>query len=278
MDAIIKRAPAGAPATEPTPLATTSTLADATTPGQLGRQAPIEPDHHRRFHQHADRRLGRPVVWIDAAQALPPRLISAPTASASREISLDRLARRTRPLTRRRLAQIATKLTAATDFAERVAFQKSLQTRQRLLADNPTSAAAARDVSFSHWQLMRLHAQAENEVEAQRHAASCFAILDAFHREGRPMDPAMRQIHQHLAGLMETPSKPREDGAELPDALVRHIFADPQADALLRKVMADNGLDGTPADLPLETQRAIVAMLMKAGVIQLSGGEGTAER
>jgi len=63
--------------------------------------------------------LGRPVVWIDAARARLPRLIAAPTASGSRELSLDQLAQRARPLTRRRLAQIGARLTAATDFAER---------------------------------------------------------------------------------------------------------------------------------------------------------------
>ncbi|MGE0205778.1 MAG: hypothetical protein AB7E70_03000, partial [Hyphomicrobiaceae bacterium] len=63
---------------------------------------------------------------------------------------------------------------------------------------------------------------------------------------------------------------------ELPDALVRQVFSDPQADALLRKVMADNGHDGAPADLPFGTQRAIVAILMTAGVIRLGGGEEAA--
>ncbi|MEZ5818910.1 MAG: hypothetical protein R3D44_17690 [Hyphomicrobiaceae bacterium] len=63
--------------------------------------------------------LGRPVIWIDAARSRLPGLIAAPTASGSREISLDRLASRARPLTRRRLAQIGARLTGAMDFAER---------------------------------------------------------------------------------------------------------------------------------------------------------------
>jgi len=44
-------------------------------------------------------------------------------------------------------------------------------------------------------------------------------------------------------------------------------------------VMATNGLEGAPADLPMETKRAIVAMLIQNGVIQIGegpegGGEG----
>ncbi len=57
-------------------------------------------------------------------------------------------------------------------------------------------------------------------------------------------------------------------GANIPDAMVRQIFADPQAQEMLRDVMQQNNLTGAPAGLPFEVQRAIVAALMEAGVIQ----------
>ncbi|MEQ1713026.1 MAG: hypothetical protein ABL908_16715 [Hyphomicrobium sp.] len=41
---------------------------------------------------------------------------------------------------------------------------------------------------------------------------------------------------------------------------------------MLRKVMADNGLEGRPEDLPLDAQRSIVAMLVEAGVIKFGHG------
>lgn len=53
---------------------------------------------------------------------------------------------------------------------------------------------------------------------------------------------------------------------------MRHVFTDPRADELLRKVMADNGLEGRPEDLPLDAQRSIVAMLVEAGVIKFGHG------
>ncbi|MEQ1713027.1 MAG: hypothetical protein ABL908_16720, partial [Hyphomicrobium sp.] len=82
------------------------------------------------------------------------------------------------------------------------AFEKSNETFERLLASNPGSASAARDVSVSHFMLARLHGQAGNEPGVQHHLSRCFAILDGFHKAGRPMDPQMRQLHAQLTGMM----------------------------------------------------------------------------
>jgi hypothetical protein len=53
--------------------------------------------------------------------------------------------------------------------------------------------------------------------------------------------------------------------------LVRQVSADPRADELLRKVMADNGLVGEPGELPSDMQRAIVEALVRDGIIGVSG-------
>jgi hypothetical protein len=66
-------------------------------------------------------------------------------------------------------------------------------------------------------------------------------------------------------------AKEELDLPEMPDALVRHIFAEPQAQEMLRDIMQQNSLSGAPSDLPLEVQRAIVTALMKQGIIQVGG-------
>jgi hypothetical protein len=45
------------------------------------------------------------------------------------------------------------------------------------------------------------------------------------------------------------------------------VFADPQADPILRDIMNGNQLTGEPADLPQDIKRAIVQLLIDQGVI-----------
>jgi tetratricopeptide (TPR) repeat protein len=149
------------------------------------------------------------------------------------------------------------------------AFEQSLALRQRLRDANPGSAAAARDVAVSHYMLAR-HAQAAgDEARAAHHLQACFAILDQFHRDRRPMDPQMRRLHARLAPMFSdsAPDTASEPDPAVPDELVAHIFADPEAHELLQQVMTANGLDGDPAALDIESQRAIVAMLIDSGII-----------
>ncbi|MCB1237937.1 MAG: hypothetical protein KDM91_22920, partial [Verrucomicrobiae bacterium] len=58
---------------------------------------------------------------------------------------------------------------------------------------------AARDLSVSHFKFFHLYREQEKQTEAVTHLAHCFAILDGFHRAGRPMDPQMRALHAQLA-------------------------------------------------------------------------------
>ena len=149
------------------------------------------------------------------------------------------------------------------------AFEQSLALRQRLRDANPGSAAAAREVAVSHYMLAR-HAQAAgDEARAAHHLQACFAILDQFHRDRRPMDPQMRRLHARLAPMFSdsAPDTASEPDPAVPDELVAHIFADPEAHELLQQVMTANGLDGDPAALDIESQRAIVAMLIDSGII-----------
>ena len=80
-------------------------------------------------------------------------------------------------------------------------YERDLQMSEQLLADNPQSAQAARDVASSHVQMYNFHQSTGDTQRADEHGAACFAILDAFAREGRPMDPQMRQLHAQLAPM-----------------------------------------------------------------------------
>ena len=60
-------------------------------------------------------KLGKPVVWIDAADVRLPRLIVYPTASESRPTTLAMIASRAKPFTRRRLAALAASVVLHSD-------------------------------------------------------------------------------------------------------------------------------------------------------------------
>jgi tetratricopeptide (TPR) repeat protein len=80
-------------------------------------------------------------------------------------------------------------------------YQRDLEISERLLAANPESAQAARDVSVSHFKFFHIHRQRGDEQAAMASLAKCFAILDSFARAGRPMDAQMRQLHAQLAPM-----------------------------------------------------------------------------
>ena len=85
-------------------------------------------------------------------------------------------------------------------------YQRSLEVRERLLAANPDSAQAARDVATSHWKLHVFHRSHDAPDRAKAHREKCFAILDSFARAGRPMDAQMRNLYEKLKPLF--PTKP----------------------------------------------------------------------
>ena len=78
---------------------------------------------------------------------------------------------------------------------------RDLEISERLLTANPESAQAARDVSVSYFKLSELHRQRGDEQAAKDSRAKCFAILDHFVKQGRPMDAAMRNLHTKLKPL-----------------------------------------------------------------------------
>ncbi len=76
---------------------------------------------------------------------------------------------------------------------------------------------------------------------------------------------------QAVAALMAMAQKQQDAAGEepdIPEELVRRVFAEAQFQDLLRDIVQRNGLSGAPADLPMETKRAIVAALMKQGFIE----------
>ncbi len=77
-------------------------------------------------------------------------------------------------------------------------FQRSLEVRERLLLANPQSAQAARDLSVSHLKFFHFHQHRGEQQLARRSLAKCFAILDSFTAQGRPMDAEMRGLHEQL--------------------------------------------------------------------------------
>ncbi len=80
-------------------------------------------------------------------------------------------------------------------------FERSLELKEKLMADNPYSSEAARDIMVSHFKLFHLHREAGDEPKAIEHLTLCFAILNSFALEGRPMDPGMRELHAQLAPM-----------------------------------------------------------------------------
>ena len=63
-------------------------------------------------------------------------------------------------------------------------------------------------------------------------------------------------------------SGPLSDGAiEIPAELVASIFKDPRARNLLKDIVAANGLQSAPADLPSNVKHDIARLLIEQGVI-----------
>jgi len=88
-------------------------------------------------------------------------------------------------------------------------------------------------------------------------------VADMPREEQVALITAMMQMAQQAEGQGGAPGNP----ADLPDELVAQIFADPQADTILRDIMQANQLTGEPGDLPNDIQRAIVQLLVDQGVI-----------
>jgi len=111
-------------------------------------------------------------------------------------------------------------------------------------------------------------------VAALQHLAKENGVTTPVGEMPRPAQKAlienMMAIAQQAqaAGLAGAASGEGSDGAaELPPGLVDQVFGDPRAQELLKKIMADNKLDGEPGDLPMEMKTAIVRMLVEQGVI-----------
>lgn len=73
-------------------------------------------------------------------------------------------------------------------------------------------------------------------------------------------------------GMMAPGSAP----TEIPAGLVDQVFGDERTQELLERIMKENNLPGTPADLPMEMKTAIVKMLIDQGVIGFGPGPSDA--
>jgi tetratricopeptide (TPR) repeat protein len=152
------------------------------------------------------------------------------------------------------------------------AFQDSLETRQRLHEANPNDTQAARDLSVSHFKLAQYLSQQGDEAGASAQLQACFAILDAFHRDGRPMDPAMQQLHGQLSAMSAGGGAQAPGANPVSDAAVDAILADADNRAQLDQALKAGGVAAGLDSLTPDQQRAIVRQILA----QLAGGGGSA--
>jgi hypothetical protein len=124
-------------------------------------------------------------------------------------------------------------------------------------------------------QEAELEAQWEEEDRALADPDFRRELSEALVRSGyKPLDEMplseQRNATRQISKQMREAQQQQEASAsvEIPDALVQHIFADPRAQEMLRDVMQQNNLSSAPSDLPLEVQRAIIAALVKQGIIK----------
>ena len=82
------------------------------------------------------------------------------------------------------------------------AYEASLATREYLLADNPGSARALRDLMSSLERMGALAADAGDTTSARAYWQRVLDLLDGFVAVGHPMDPEMRQAHEHYRRLL----------------------------------------------------------------------------
>ena len=131
---------------------------------------------------------------------------------------------------------------------------------------NDAAAAAFEEGLTAIAAFVEQHPQAFGDL-AKRLARG---YIEACEKAGREPGAALLERIARALGASE-------DVADAPlpvaDEVVREVFAAPQAQELLRGVMRQSGLDGEPASLPFEVQRAIVAALVGQGVIGIDAGK-----
>lgn len=138
-----------------------------------------------------------------------------------------------------------------------------------MAADRPLEA-----VGLAAEGLVIVLALAENGREAFGKLTMGLAQTSVRAAELARADPDVALLQRAAAAIGKSEPSPPPD---VPEALVRQIFADPGAQDLLREVMAANDLTGLPGELAIETQRAIVVGLIQAGAIRFNDDEDDAE-
>ena len=84
-----------------------------------------------------------------------------------------------------------------------------------------------------------------------------------------PREAQRQAVGEMMAAMQEVHAETEAQGApDISDELVRDAFAAPELQELLCDVMRHNDIEGAPADLPFEMQRAIIASLIEQGVIK----------
>ena len=85
--------------------------------------------------------------------------------------------------------------------------------------------------------------------------------LQACEKAGRDADTALLECVGRALGGSGTAA---DALPAIPDEAVQELMAHPDLQETLTAFMQENNLEGTPADLPIETQRALAAMIMQA--------------
>ena len=80
-------------------------------------------------------------------------------------------------------------------------YQRSLEIKEKLLAANPQSASAVRDVVVSHHNIAQFQLRASQLQLAQRHFIECHSILHKAVSTGMTFDPSIMTLYQKLHGV-----------------------------------------------------------------------------
>jgi tetratricopeptide (TPR) repeat protein len=77
-------------------------------------------------------------------------------------------------------------------------YQRCHEVLERLLAANPESAQAARDVVVSHYKLGQFGQQTGDEALTKKHRSACYAVLHKYVSSGVTFDAPVMELYREL--------------------------------------------------------------------------------
>ncbi|OYW75661.1 MAG: hypothetical protein B7Z37_12275 [Verrucomicrobia bacterium 12-59-8] len=80
-------------------------------------------------------------------------------------------------------------------------YTRSLEQREKLLAANPDSGEAARDVVVSHYKLAAYCRQQGDQAGVVKHYRACYDLLHSRIAKGMTFDPPIVELHEQLQAV-----------------------------------------------------------------------------